>query len=142
MVAGFIFKNKRAGFRETSSNLANGDQHNLSLEKCSTDIDLIKSFGNKRTAVRVELLSFPTKGTILDTAFATSITPVCDETITITPAKNNRNSTISQAVYFFVTAGVCTEEWSPCHKFKVRIIYFLMQQKNSINSNHTLKTQN
>jgi hypothetical protein len=84
---GIVFKNECIYFRETSSNLSNGQVINISTTKCSTDKELLQKFMMNKTQICVDfhcqLFSFPTHGTSIGQNYATKIEPIGVEVITV-----------------------------------------------------------
>lgn len=87
---GFIFKNPCIYFRETSSNLSNGQMIEISTVDIK-DTAILMSYMKKRKPVCVtfnlQFFSSPTRGHIIGQNYATEIEEIKDENINVTVDK-------------------------------------------------------
>jgi hypothetical protein len=91
---GFIFKHDEIFFRKTSSNLANGEEYIMSLEKMNSRTTVITNNiyeinqlirSKKPVVINYEqnIIGLPTKGNIFDPIYISSINKIDDEDINI-----------------------------------------------------------
>lgn len=84
---GTFINNPMIYFRETSSNLSNGEVFNVSTVDLHQSEETLRKYMRDRKPVYVkynqQLFSFPTRGNILEQYFATEIVQIGDENVTV-----------------------------------------------------------